>query len=213
MAITTAQANATASDAQAIVLNMIYKTIDLETRMVDLTKLSMAAPVTGRLGPVLGVIAEIIVIGAIATLATDLWQRLLQAIGVPPANWGLVGRWVAGFSRGVFVHRSISAAPEIPGEVAIGWAFHYAVGIAYAGLYLAIMRLGFGSAPTLRSALVFAIVLLIAPWFVMQPALGLGFMATNTPHPAAFRAVSVSVHAVFGLGLYFGAAAWRVVAL
>src|SRR5437667_6821454 len=109
----------------------------------------------------------------------DLWQRSLQTIGVPSANWGLVGRWVAGFSRGIFVHRAITAAPEVPGEVAIGWAFHYVVGIAYAALYFAIMKLGFGSGPTLVSALVFAIALLIAPWFVMQPALGLGFMATR----------------------------------
>ena len=185
--------------------------IGLGAEMVELTMLSIA-PITGRLGSVLGVLAEIIVIGVIATLATDLWQRLLQAIGVPTGNWGLVGRWVAGFSRGVFVHRSIAATPKVRGEAAIGWAFHYAVGIAYAALYLAIMRLGFGSGPTLGSALAFAIALLVAPWFVMQPALGLGFMAARTPNPAAARAVSVSVHTVFGLGLYLGALAWRVVA-
>ncbi len=82
--------------------------------------------------------------------------------------------------------------------------------IAYGGLYLTIMRLGFGSGPTLVSALVFGIALLIAPWFVMQPALGLGFMAARTPNPAAVRAINVSVHAVFGLGLYLGALAWAV---
>ena len=53
--------------------------------MVDLTKLSVV-PIT---------VTEIIVIGVVATLTADLWQRLLQAIGFPPANWGLVGRWVA----------------------------------------------------------------------------------------------------------------------
>ena len=164
--------------------------------MIDLTKLSVG-PVTET---------EIIAIGVIATLTTDLWQRLLQAIGLPPANWGLVGRWVAGFACGTFIHRPITATPKVPGEVAIGWAFHYAIGIAYGGLYLTIMRLGFGSGPTLASALVFAIALLVAPWFVMQPALGLGFMAARTPNPAAVRAINVSVHAVFGLGLYLAGA-------
>lgn len=129
---------------------------------------------------------------------------------LPPANWGMVGRWVAGFPRGVFVHRPIGATAEIRGEVAIGWAFHYAVGIAYAALYLAIMRLGFGSEPTLGSALVFGIATIIVPWFVMQPALGLGFMAARTPKPAAVRAINISVHAIFGLGLYLGALAWQV---
>ena len=129
---------------------------------------------------------------------------------MPPANWGLIGRWAAGFSRGVFTQRPITAAPKVPGEVAIGWAFHYAVGIVYAALYLAIIRLGFGSGPTLPSALLFAITLLVAPWFVMQPALGLGFMAARTPNPAAVRAINASVHVVFGLGLYLGALASTV---
>lgn len=168
--------------------------------MVDLTKLSVV-PIT---------VTEIIVIGVVATLTADLWQRLLQAIGFPPANWGLVGRWVAGFLHGSFIHRSIAASPKVPGEIAIGWAFHYVVGIAYAALYLAIMKLAFGSGPTLVSALVFATALLIAPWFVMQPALGFGFMAARTPKPAVVRAYNASVHAVFGLGLYLGAVAWLV---
>src|SRR5271154_727138 len=107
-------------------------------------------------------LAEAVVIGVVGTLAMDLWQRLLRAIGVPTGSWGLVGRWLAGFPRGVFLHRSITSAPSVRGEVAIGWAFHYAVGVAYAALYLAIMRLGFGSPPTFGSALSFAIALLVA---------------------------------------------------
>src|SRR5262245_12708649 len=97
--------------------------------------------------------------GVVATLATDLWQRLLQAVvGLPPANWGLVGRWVAGFPRGVFVHRPIGATPPVAGERLIGWAFHYLVGIAYAFVYVAIVRIGHMQ-PTLPSALIFAVIL------------------------------------------------------
>ena len=97
-------------------------------------------------------VAEIIVIGIVATLVTDIWQRLLHAIaGLPPARWGLIGRWVAGFPRGVFVHQSITTAASVRGEAAVGWAFHYAVGIAWAALYVVIMRFGIGSGPTLVS--------------------------------------------------------------
>jgi hypothetical protein len=42
----------------------------------------------------------------------------------------------------------------------------------------------------------------------MQPALGLGFFAARAANPAAVRAINVSVHAAFGLGLYLGAIAW-----
>src|SRR5437660_1688960 len=102
-------------------------------------------------------IARIILMGIVATLATDLWQRLLQAMaGLPPANWGLIGRWVSCFPRGVFVHHPIAATAPVRGELAIGWAFHYFVGIVYAIVYFIILRLALNSGPTLVSALVFA---------------------------------------------------------
>jgi Protein of unknown function (DUF2938) len=165
-------------------------------RMIGLISTSWGSPEKAAI--------EALVVGIIATLATDLWQRLLQVVGVPPANWALVGRWLAWMPRGVFVHRPIAATPSIRGELAIGWGFHYVVGIAYAALYLAITRL-LASGPTLISALVFAIALLVAPWFVMQPALGLGFLAARTPHPSVARIISISGHAAFGVGLYLGA--------
>ena len=102
--------------------------------------------------------------------------------------------------------------PQVRGETAIGWVFHYVVGVAYAALYLAIMKLCLGSGPTLLSALVFAILLLVAPWFVMQPALGFGFIAAHLQDRATVRAINVSVHAIFGLGLYLGAVEWLTVA-
>jgi len=69
-------------------------------------------------------VIEVIVVGIIATLAMDLWQRLLAIAGLPPANWGPIGRWVAWFPRGVFVHRPIMATAPVRGEIAIGWVFH-----------------------------------------------------------------------------------------
>jgi hypothetical protein len=176
------------------------------TEFVESYVSTVASTLGDHLSTAPAVAIEILMIGIIATLATDLWQRLLQAVaGLPPARWELVGRWVAWLPRGVLVHRPITATAPVRGELAIGWAFHYAVGIAYAAFYVAVMRLALGSGPTLISALVFAIALLVAPWFVLQPALGLGFMATRAPHPGVIRTINASVHAVFGIGLYLGA--------
>jgi hypothetical protein len=156
----------------------------------------------------LAIAIEVLVTGIFATLATDLWQRLLQTItGLPPVNWGLVGRWVAWMPRGVLVHRPITATAPVCGERVIGGGFHYAVGIVYAALYLAVVRLGLGSGPTLVSAIVFAAALLVVPWFLMQPALGLGFMAARAPRPGATCAINISAHVTFGIGLYVGALA------
>jgi hypothetical protein len=80
------------------------------------------------------------IIGVIATALADLWLQLLKRdAGLPIASWKLIGRWVAGMPRGVFVHRPITNAAPVPGEAAIGWTFHYLVGITYAGLYLALV--------------------------------------------------------------------------
>jgi len=180
--------------------------------MIGLAKVYAASAAT-PLTSIQGAVIEIVLIGIVATLATDLWQKLLQlTAGFPAANWGLIGRWVAGFPRGVFVHRPITATPPVRGELALGWAFHYVVGIAYAALYLAVVRVGLASEPSLISAVAFAIVLLVAPWLVMQPALGLGFMTSRTPKPAAVRLMNVSVHATFGIGLYLGAVIWLAAA-
>ena len=181
--------------------------------MVDLFQLNSGTTVQ-HLNGLQDIVAEILVVGVIATLAMDLWQRLLQtATGRPLGSWALVGRWVAWMPRGVFVHQSIATAPGVRGELAIGWTFHYVVGLVYAAGYIAVLQFGLGAAPSLSSALIYALALLVAPWFIMQPALGQGFFASRAPNPAAVRAINVSVHLIFGLGLYLGVAIWRALPL
>lgn len=148
---------------------------------------------------------QTIIIGVLATGLIDLWQQFLtRAIGLPSANWRLIGRWVAGMSRGVLVHPSIATADGVRGEAAIGWTFHYLVGVVYAGLYLAIVGPWPEAEPNLGSALAFGAITLAAPWFVMQPALGFGVMAKRVPNRLAVSVVTVSTHLMFGCGLYAG---------
>jgi hypothetical protein len=148
---------------------------------------------------------ETVVVGLVATGVADLWQQALKhGAGLPTANWRLIGRWVAGMSRGGLVQPAIAAAVAVPGEAAIGWTFHYLVGVLYAGLYLAIVGAWPGAGPSLGSALVFAAVTLAAPWLVMQPALGFGVMARRLPNRSAVALVTISTHLVFGVGLYLG---------
>jgi hypothetical protein len=67
--------------------------------------------------------------------------------------------------------------------------------------------------PTLAPALAVGLGTVVAPFLVMQPAMGAGVAAGRTPNPAAARLQSLVTHAVFGLGLYAGAwltRAWSV---
>jgi hypothetical protein len=46
---------------------------------------------------------------------------------------------------------------------------------------------------------------IVAPWFVMQPAMGAGIAGSRTPNPAATRLRNLGTHTVYGIGLYASA--------
>lgn len=144
-----------------------------------------------------------VLIGTGATAVMDAWalarKRLL---GSALPNYGLVGRWLAGLARGQFRHERIAASPAVRGELLIGWAAHYLIGIAFAGLLLAIWGVEWARNPSLAPALIIGIATVLAPFLLMQPGMGAGFFASRTPRPGAARVQSVMTHAIFGLGLY-----------
>ena len=148
-----------------------------------------------------------LVIGAGATAVTDLWAIVRKRLlGIPPPDYGLVGRWLAYLPRGRFRHDPIAATAPVPGERLIGWIGHYLIGIAFAALLLAIWGLEWARHPTIVPALVVGIGTVAAPFLLMQPGMGAGIAASRTPRPAAARLQSIVTHGIFGLGLY--AAGW-----
>ena len=151
-------------------------------------------------------VVRAIAIGVGATVVMDLWAVLVQRLfRVPPSNWAMVGRWVGHFTNGQFVHNKIADAPPIHGELALGWIVHYVTGITYGALLLGICGLEWARRPTLLPALLLSLIALVAPFFLLQPGMGLGVAGAKTPHPNATRVRSVLNHTVFGLGLYVSA--------
>lgn len=45
-------------------------------------------------------------------------------------------------------------------------------------------------------------VLLVAPYFMMMPGMGMGIAGSRTPKPNITRLKSVMGHSVFGVGMY-----------
>jgi DUF2938 family protein len=147
-----------------------------------------------------------VVIGVGATVVMDLWAVLLQRLfGVQPSNWAMVGRWVGHLTNGQFVHARIADASPIRAELALGWIVHYLTGITYGALLLGIWGLDWARRPTLLPALILSLVALVAPFFVLQPGMGLGVAGAKTPNPNATRLRSALNHTIFGLGLYLSA--------
>lgn len=151
-------------------------------------------------------VVRTVLIGVGATVVMDLWALFLKsAFNAPSLDYALVGRWIGHFRHGKFMHESIHAAAPVRGEGVLGWSVHYLLGIAYAALLLAIEGLEWARHPTLLPALVIAWVLLIAPYFIMQPGLGAGIAGAKTPKPNVTRARSALTHTVFGIGMYVSA--------
>ena len=150
-------------------------------------------------------IARIVLIGIGATFVMDVWLAMLNRMGVQTLNFGLIGRWVGHLFRGRLAHASIGQAQSIPGEVAWGWLIHYAAGIAFAGLLVAVQGLAWTQNPSLLPAIAVGVATVAAPLFVMQPAMGSGFAASRTPAPLMNCLRSLATHTVFGLGLYAAA--------
>jgi len=150
-----------------------------------------------------------VLIGAGATLVMDVWALFLKrCFGIPSLNFAMVGRWIGHLPRGRFQHENIGRAEPVRGEALLGWAAHYGIGIVFAAMLLGVVGVTWTQQPTLAPALLFGVLSVAAPFFILQPGLGAGIAASKTPHPNTARLRSLMAHAVFGAGLYLTAWIW-----
>jgi len=144
-----------------------------------------------------------IVIGLGATLTFDLWALFLKhAFKITPSNLCLVGRWLRYMPEGIFKHSDIVSTPQKSAECTIGWIAHYMIGITFAIAFVALAGNNWLQRPTLIPAIVFGVVTVLVPFFIMQPSLGFGFAASKMSNPTQARFRSLMNHTAFGVGLY-----------
>lgn len=144
-----------------------------------------------------------ILIGLGATLTFDLWGLFLKnAFKITPSNICLVGRWLRYMPEGTFKHSNIAITPKKRAECSVGWIAHYVIGITFAIAFIGILGNNWLQHPTLFPAIVFGVVTVFAPFFIMHPSMGFGFAASKTPNPTQARLRSFMNHTAFGVGLY-----------
>jgi Protein of unknown function (DUF2938) len=149
------------------------------------------------------IVTGAVLVGIGGTVVLDLWATLLRRFfGVPATNWAMVGRWVGRMPSGHFIHEDIGKAAPVSGEHSIGWVVHYVIGIGYGLLLVAFWGVEWLRQPTLLPPMILALGLLVAPYFIMMPSMGLGIAGAKTPKPSITRLTSVLGHSVFGLGMY-----------
>ena len=147
-------------------------------------------------------IGRAVVIGVGATMLFDLWSQFLRLFGLPKPNWAPPGRWFAHLLRGRIAHQDIARTAPDAGETAIGWAFHYGVGILFAAVLLAVWGTGWARNPTFLPALIVGLATVGCGWFVLQPGMGMGVAASRRPNATQIRLLNIAGHTVFAIGLY-----------
>jgi hypothetical protein len=152
------------------------------------------------------VLLSAVAVGLGATLVLDLWSLFLnRAFRIPLPDFCLLGRWLRHITGGTFKHANITAAARKPAECATGWIAHYTIGVLFALGLVALATPAWLQSPTLMPALLFGIVTVGFPFFMLHPAFGLGIAASKTPDPLQARLRSLISHTMFGVGLYASA--------
>lgn len=148
---------------------------------------------------------RVVLIGAGATAVMDAWLMVLKRLKVPALNFAYIGRWIGNGLGMRWARTGIAKAPPVRGELLIGWVAHYAIGVAFAALLLALCGAAWARNPTVLPALATGIATVVAPLFIMQPAMGAGVLSSRTPKPLLNCLKSAANHTVFGGGLYLAA--------
>lgn len=144
-------------------------------------------------------------VGVGATLVMD--ASMVAASHLAPAvlateklGVNLIGRWVGRRGRGSRRGEDITAAPAVPGEVAIGLATHYLTGIALTHVYFtALHRLGLEPGPVKATA--FGLMTAVLPLTVMFPSMGYGFWGRHSGDARRMTSMMLLGHTAFGAGI------------
>jgi hypothetical protein len=104
--------------------------------------------------------------------------------------------------EGTFRHANIGSTLQRSAECTVGWIAHYVIGILFAIAFIAFVGKDWLERPMLIPAVSLGLITVFMPFFIMQPAFGLGFAASKAPNPAQVRLRSLMNHTVFGVGLY-----------
>ena len=146
-----------------------------------------------------------LIVGILATVTMDVVALIALRIGIAgrgPRRTGpdLIGRWIGYFLRGKFRHTDILQTPALRGELVLGLAAHYLIGIVLTLLYLGLLVVAHAR-PTALNSILYGTATTVLPWFLMFPSQGMGWLGRDAPGDAHLARVSLFNHIIFGLGI------------
>jgi hypothetical protein len=154
-----------------------------------------------------------VIVGILATVTMDVVAVIALRLGIAgrgPRRTGpdLIGRWVGYLFQGKFRHTNILQTPPLRGELLLGLAAHYLIGIVLTLLYIGLLIVAHAT-PTALSAILYGTATTVLPWFLMFPSQGMGWLGRDAPADAHLARSSLFNHIVFGLGIALWMAVFR----
>jgi hypothetical protein len=143
--------------------------------------------------------------GIVGALLMDITETLAARAGLTSGvSVALVGRWALGLLRGQWAHADIARSPTRPGEVRMGWAFHFLIGGGGVALLYAVWLQTVGwTVPVQRlwGGVAFGAATSLLPWLLLLPAFGWGCFGRRGPPGSNALLASVVSHLPYGLGV------------
>ena len=145
-----------------------------------------------------------LIVGVLATVTMDVVAGIALRLGIAgrgPRRTGpdLIGRWIGYLLRGKFRHTDILQTPPLRGELVLGLAAHYLIGIVLTLVYLGLLVVAHAT-PTALNAILYG-----------APSQGMGWLGRDAPGDAHLARVSLFNHIIFGLGIALWMAVFRAI--
>lgn len=137
----------------------------------------------------------------LSTLARNIYLFMIDS---PPVNWGITGRWVAMVAQGKFYTPSMSQEPSVMHEELIGLALNWTTTYLFAVGYFILIKYILNIPFRLGNGLLCGLILIIFPFFVQFPSMGIGVVGLDAPNPWEVFGRAVVTHISFGLGMGAG---------
>jgi hypothetical protein len=146
-----------------------------------------------------------LVAGILATVTMDVVALIALRLGIAgrgPRRTGpdLIGRWIGHLFQGKFRHTDILQTQPLRGELFLGLAAHYSIGIVLTLAYLGLLAVAHAR-PTALSAILYGSATTALPWFLMFPSQGMGWLGLDVPGDTHLARASLFNHIMFGLGI------------
>src|SRR6516225_1219476 len=154
-----------------------------------------------------------VIVGILATVTMDAVAVITLRLGIAGRGQrrtgpDLIGRWIGYLLRGKFRHTDILETPPLRGELVLGLAAHYSIGIVLTLIYLGLLVVTHAT-PTALSAILYGTATTALPWFLMFPSQGMGWLGRDAPGDGHLARVSLFNHIIFGLGIALWMAVMR----